>query len=191
MILIYYLYYNKLKIMSIKKLKDEVFLSLIGEKIGGGYQGSVYNFEKNKAVKIRNITKNNDKKDIYNEYHSALLASNIKIGPKIYDARIIDNKAYMVQEKITPIKLKQENQKEIVKLFKKAISNNLVNYDGGFGITAKNKIVLYDYGTSYITNSFKQTVTDYLDYFYSFADFHNVNGLYELIEKYAVENKFI
>ncbi len=175
-------------------MDDKTFLRLIRNKIGSGNQGIVYNFGDNKDdlvikkwIKTEKTEKTDNDNDIIHEYTMAKLAGDIGCGPKIYDFRKIEGVYYMLMEKVKPIKLKQEDLKNVIKLFDKLIKAGIINFDGSFGKTIDGKLVIFDYGVSKkSSNPLKEGYCGQ-DYFWSFKDFYNIDGLYE---HYCKENLF-
>ena len=102
----------------VKDLSNEDFKKLIGPKIGGGIQGNVHEFNSDMAVKILKIR---DMDEIKTEITNGIYAADNDCGPKIYTYRFIDNNAYIVMEKVNPIKLSSEDEDDVVKLFEKLI----------------------------------------------------------------------
>lgn len=165
--------------MDVEDIDDEEFLNEIGARTGVGNQGDVYNFSDDLAVKV--WRRRDYLEDILNEVNIAKLAGDYGCAPMIFDFRDINGSFYMVMEKVTPVKLKQSDYREVITLFRKLIKLKIVNYDGSFGRNDEGNLVLFDYGVAKITGSPAEAERAYCDedYFWGFADFLGVQGVYD------------
>jgi len=136
-----------------KDLSDAEFLEKIGPKIGKGFQGIVHEFgtDGKKVVKIlrRFVLKNDQTDEINREIAHGLHASTHGVGPKIFDHRFIDDKAYIVMERVQPVDISKVDLEKVIQLFIKLIDAQLVNVDGSFATCPQtNKLVMIDFGVS-------------------------------------------
>ena len=158
----------------------EEIKSQLGDSLGKGFQGQVFDFGDGKVVKkLKRIKIGRDiLQDIQNEYEVGKKAGEVGIGPVVYEMECDDTDCYIVMEKLTPTELTNENKDEVIDLFERAIRNKIVNVDGGYGRTNDGKLVMYDYGVSSIAPDMESAKTEYQDYLYFFKKFHNVDGVY-------------
>jgi len=159
--------------MKIAEVSDSTFIKAIGPKIDKGFQGDVHEFYNEYAVV--KIWRKTPIQEINNEIANSILASKYHCAPKVFAYRTIGTKTYLVMEKIRPIKLTPKDYDDVVELFDTLISIRLVNYDGSFGRTHSNKLVLFDYGVSKVFGTQKEATREYCDFFETFRDFHNVD----------------
>lgn len=167
------------------------FLSKMGNPVGSGYQGKVYQYgdDGNKVVKVLSFfgRRGNMSKDVNNEIVNSMYASQIGVGPRVYDVHISEGQAYIVMEKVSPSSLSPDDVPKLIELIDTMIKNCYVSVDTEFAFTSKNKLVCLDQGVSFIVKSPREAYRHYLEFLEVINDFNNVPGIHEyfLSKKYS------
>ena len=144
-----------------------------GEKIGGGFQGNVFLYGRDKVVKEWRITERS-RRTIEREIENAKYAGKHGFGPHIYKSLIVDSKAYMIMDRVYPImNPTNKDAKLIIKCIEKAMSAGFINFDGGYAYTTpeKKEVVMYDFGVSGIYPA-DELHQKYNEYWETFIDFY-------------------
>ena len=174
-------------------MTDEEFLEKIGATIGRGFQGAVRDFGSDGKKVVKILPRFNSSGDdltefINNEIANGMHAGRVGVGPRIYDTRFIGKNAYIVMEKVVPLKeIEQSDVNRVIQIFSKAIQANLVNLDGSLAETNQGKLVLLDYGVSRIEKNPKEALRVYIgnDHFFLMDRMNRITGINDFFQTFS------
>ena len=134
--------------------------------LGRGYQGIIVSIinEPTKVAKLFKLKILYNVPDLIKEsIIPSYYASNIRIGPKIYDVPFITtdgNFVGFIMEKVVPYVPNENDVNEIIELYKKSIDNNFITYDNEFAktLTEPARIIFIDFGVSGIYENPEKTL---------------------------------
>jgi hypothetical protein len=180
--------------------------------VGRGFQGTVYSAVGNdkKVIKVTAIKNKKRLKGTLEEIAMAKLASQLGIGPKIYDVQFLNGQhvVHSTSDPITTINLTMERVNmvnaintplhtrdyiSVSTIFKKLYSfstsgNGFIPLDFNFGTTTNHRWVIVDYGVTERVTSKKEFMGILSDYLESYEDFLPSRILHASLQHYIAHN---